>query len=138
MILLFFTVPLLVLVIENCICVIWEGLGVSLTYRCSVFKYINMQNPNPHIRITFLIVTCIKCFECPGNDAKYSFMVNMLISATMEYREKVSYLKCDPQTGSVNITRVLTSLVRMADSQILDLLNQNLHLNKILGSLFVH
>lgn len=67
---------------------------------------------------------------------------NMLISATMElflqHRAKVSYLKCDPQTGSVNITRALTSLVRMADSQIPDLLNQNLHLNKILGSLFVH
>lgn len=65
-------------------------------------------------------------------------MVNMLISATMEYRAKVSYLKCDPQTRSLNISQVLTSLVRMADSQIPDLLNKNLHLNKILGSLFVH
>ena len=71
-------------------------------------------------------------------NAQEMMLNNMLISATMEYRAKVSYLKCDPHTGSINITRALTSLVRMADSQIPDLLNQNLHLNKILGSLFVH
>lgn len=48
----------------------------------------------------------------------------------MGYRAEADYLKCGPQTRSIDIT---WELVSTAGSQIPDLLNQNLHFNKTPG-----